>query len=243
MRRTMMMRRISFLVSTLTLFSILAVGQAKRPISETDMFRFVWVGNPQISPDGSRVAFVRVSVDEKKTGYETSIWSVGTSGNDAPRRMTSGKHDSSPRWSPDGNRLLFLRAGEKDGKPEPPQLALLPMAGGEAWVISNLPKGAGAPAWSPDGKSILFTSATTPEELAKAQKGKAADKKEGEQPQKNPEQLPETTAGEEHESDVRVITRAVYRDNDEGYLDPKHHSHIWTLAVPNSPDGKSMPKQ
>src|SRR3954453_21077466 len=182
MRRTMSLRRISLFLS-LTLISLLAVAQAKRPITETDMFRFVWIGNPQISPDGSRVAFVRVSVNEKRTGYDTAIWSVGTSGNDAPRRMTSGTHDSSPRWSPDGSRLLFLRAGEKDGKPQPPQLAMLPMAGGEAWVISNMPKGAGAPAWSPDGKTILFTSAATPEELAKALKGKPAEKKEGEQAQ------------------------------------------------------------
>lgn len=240
MRRTMNLRRISLFL-TLAFLSLLAAAQTKRPISETDMFRFVWIGNPQISPDGSRVAFVRVSVNEKKTGYETSIWSVGTSGNDSPRRMTSGIHDTSPRWSPDGSRLLFLRAGEKDGKPQPPQLALLPMAGGEAWVISNMAKGAGSPAWSPDGKTILFVSATSSGEFAKTQK--PAEKAQGEQAQKNPEQLPNTTSGEEHESDVRIITQAVYRDNDEGYLDPKHHSHIWTIAVPTSPDDKLTPKQ
>jgi dipeptidyl aminopeptidase/acylaminoacyl peptidase len=242
MRRTMNLRRISLLITLITFLSILAVAQIpKRLITETDMFRFVWIGNPQISPDGSRVAFVRVSVDEKKTGYDTAIWSVGTSGNDAPRRMTSGPHDASPRWSPDGSRLLFLRGSEKDGKPQSPQLALLPMAGGEAWVITNMPKGAGSPAWSPDGRTILFTSPTTPEEFAKSQK--PGEKPQGEQAQKNPEQLATTTAGEEHESDVRVITRAEYRDNDEGYLDPKHHAHIWTLAVPISPDEKATPMQ
>jgi dipeptidyl aminopeptidase/acylaminoacyl peptidase len=31
---------------------------------------------------------------------------------------------------------------------------------------------------------------------------------------------------------VRVITRAEYRDNDEGYLDPSHPPHIWTVEVP-----------
>ncbi len=217
----------------------LSFAQTKRAITETDLFRFVWIGNPQISPDGSRVAFVRVSVNDKKTGYDTAIWSVDTSGKDAPRRMTSGPHDSSPRWSPDGTKLLFLRAAEKDEKPQPPQLALLPMTGGEAWVITTMPKGVGGPAWSPDGKTVLFTSSTTPEEFAKGQ----TEKKSAEQAQKNAEALPKTTAGEEHESDVRVITEAVYRDNDEGYLDPKHHAHIWAMAVPNSPDEKPTPKQ
>src|SRR5690242_21963114 len=73
----------------------------KRSITEKDIFHFNWIGDPQISPDGERVAFVKVTVDEKKTGYDTAIWSVSTRGDEQPRRMTDGKHDSSPRWSPD----------------------------------------------------------------------------------------------------------------------------------------------
>ena len=52
----------------------------KRPIAETDLFRFVWVTDPQISPDGKRVAFVRVTVNEKKSGYDTAIWVVAADG-------------------------------------------------------------------------------------------------------------------------------------------------------------------
>ena len=43
----------------------------------------------------------------------------------------------------------------------------------------------------------------------------------------------------EHESDVQVITRAVYREDNEGYLDPKHPQHIWTVPAPRSADRKS----
>ena len=43
----------------------------KRVITEQDLFRFVWIADPQISPDGSRVAYVRDTVNEKKEGYET----------------------------------------------------------------------------------------------------------------------------------------------------------------------------
>src|SRR4051812_20367982 len=146
--RPTMVRRISLFC--VVLVSVVAIPQtAPRPISETDLFRFVWVGDPQISPDGSRVAFVRVSVNDKKTGYETAIWQVPTSGNQPPVKLSSGAHDSSPSWSPDGNWLLFVRGQEKEGKPEPTQLALLPMNGGEARVVTNMPKGAGSPAWSP----------------------------------------------------------------------------------------------
>ena len=48
----------------------------KRAITEKDLFQFHWIGNPQLSPDGKQVAFVRIVVDEKRDDYETSIWSV-----------------------------------------------------------------------------------------------------------------------------------------------------------------------
>ena len=47
----------------------------------------------------------------------------------------------------------------------------------------------------------------------------------------------------EHESDVHVISRAVYRSNDEGYLDPKRHEHIWVLDVPATSDELPKPVQ
>ena len=117
---------------------------AKRAITEKDLFNFVWIADPQISPDGLRAVFTRVVTDEKHTGYETSIWIVPTSGNEAPLRLTNGKHDAHARWSPDGKRIAFVRAGEKDdsGKPRPAQIAILSLTGGEARIITDLPKGA-----------------------------------------------------------------------------------------------------
>src|SRR5512140_2518647 len=151
-----------------------ALGQ-KRNITEKDLWDFVWIGDPQVSPDGARVAFVRVTVNEKKEGYNTSIWSVPMVGGEAPRQLTKGDHDTAPRWSPDGKFLLFLRSTEKDNKPEPPQLAILPMAGGDSFVFTDLPKGTGSPVWAPDGKSIAFTSDTNAEDLAKQEKKKSEE--------------------------------------------------------------------
>ena len=93
-------------------------------------------------------------------------------GGEEPHQLTKGDHDGAPRWSPDGKFLLFVRATEKDGKPEPPQLSILPMAGGDSFVFTDLPKGASNPVWAPDGKSIAFTSDTNADDLAKQEKKK-----------------------------------------------------------------------
>jgi dipeptidyl aminopeptidase/acylaminoacyl peptidase len=218
---------------------------SKRNITEKDLFNFVWIADPQVSPDGSRVAFARTVTDEKRMGYETSVWIVATSGGEAPVRLTNGKHDAHPRWSPDGKLIAFLRSGEKDdsGKPRPPQIAILSLGGGEARVITDLPKGASGPVWSPDGKRIAFSSSTTAEDIEKEQH-KKNDGKSGANAVAGKESAAGGTAGDgDHESDIHIITRAVYRSNDEGYLDFKRHDHIWVIDVPTTSDEPSKPLQ
>ena len=154
-------------------------------------------------PSGAEIAYVQVSVNAKHDTYLTSIWIVPASGG-APRQLTGGTRDTAPRWSPDGKRLAFLRAGEKDGKPDAAQIFVLDMAGGEARALTELPKGAGAAVWSPSGRFIAFNSSALPKDSAKA----------------------------EEKSDVRVITRAAYRQNGQGYTDWERVAHIWTVEVP-----------
>ena len=245
----------SCLVLTILAAAFTANAADKRNITEKDLFDFVWVGDAQVSPDGGRVAFVRVSVNEKKEGYNTSIWMVSTSGSEAPHRLTTGERDSAPRWSPDGKYLVFTRSTEKDGKPEPPQLCMLSMTGGDAFSFTSLPKGAGDPKWSPDGKLILFASSSNPEDLEKQEKKKRKEEeqkrassspaptspaKDGEKKAEDAAKKPET---DERESDIHVITRAVYRSNDEGYLDFKRPQHYWIVTAPHNPDEKVQPKQ
>ena len=162
----------------------------RRPIADTDLYSFQWVANPRISPDGSRIVYTHVVVNQKHDGYDTALWIIPSSGGVA-RQLTGGPRDSSPQWSPDGKLLAFVRATEKDGKPQPAQIYLLAMEGGEARPLTDLPKGAGGPQWSPDGRAIAFSSTNVPADFEK--------KKDGEE-----------------KSDVRVIAKAVYRANGSG---------------------------
>ena len=212
------------LAALLALASRSSTGDERRPIAETDLFRFVWASDPQVAPDGSRVAFVRVAVDRDKDDYETSIWSVSSAGGEL-RRLTNGPRDTWPRWSPDGSRLLFLRRPEGEGKPKPTQISILRLDGGEPRTLTDLPEGASSPAWSPDGKSVAFLSGTTPEDLAKLARARAR------------------AGPPERESDVRVITRADYRADNAGYRDFKHPGHLWVVAAPASIDERPAPKR
>jgi dipeptidyl aminopeptidase/acylaminoacyl peptidase len=264
MKDRSLLRRFLFVLSIIAAGVTASAAAEKRNITEKDLFNFVWIGDTQVSPDGSRVAFVRVTVNEKKEGYSTSIWTVPTVGKEEPHRLTSGERDSSPRWSPDGKYLVFTRSTEKDGKPEPPQLFMLSMAGGDAFSFTALPKGAGDPRWSPDGKTIAFTSSTNPEDLAKQEKKKRKEeelkqavsaetsaspspspgKDGGKDKQKSADAAVKQAETEaEHESDIHVVTRAVYRGDNEGYSDFKHPDHIWVVQAPHNSDEKVQPKQ
>jgi dipeptidyl aminopeptidase/acylaminoacyl peptidase len=208
-------------------------AQSKRFITEKDLFKFTWIADPNISPDGSTVAFVRVTVNEKENRYESSLYAVPTDGSTAPRRLTSGIRDTTPRWSPDGRQLAFVRtpAGQTSGgdnasKTPSAQIYLLAMDGGEARAITDVQRGAGNPTWSPDGKTIVFSASTgrNHQEVQDAQSGKDTDKP--------------------HESDVQVITRAVYRANgNPTYVDNEHHTHIFTIRVAADAMDKPAPRQ
>jgi dipeptidyl aminopeptidase/acylaminoacyl peptidase len=177
-----------------------APAATKRPMREDDLLELVWIADPQISPDGTFVAFTRVEVDRKEDSYRTSLWLVPTAGGEA-RALTSGPRDSQPRWSPDGRRLAFTRKPDAE---KPPQIHVLPMDGGEAAAITSLDKGASSAAWSPNGQRIAFSSEANP----------LIDDPKPEKPKHEP---------------ARVVTRPVFRENDVGFYDLDHLQHVWVV--------------
>ena len=70
-----------FRIAIISLFAFVLATQVsggappavKRTIADKDLFDFVWIGDPQLSPDGSRIAYVRVTVNDKKEGYEDYV--------------------------------------------------------------------------------------------------------------------------------------------------------------------------
>jgi dipeptidyl aminopeptidase/acylaminoacyl peptidase len=198
----------------------------RRPITETDLMKFRWIADPRISPDGRDIAYVLVTVDENEDRYSSAIWTVATSGDAPPRPLTGGPQDSAPRWSPDGGTLAFLRGKEKD----PPQIYLLAMTGGEPRKLTDLPKGASPGVWSPNGKTLVFTSKTTQADLVE-QKERAAHAGG------------DAAARSKKKPEIRVVTRARYRDDTEGVFDPTAREHIWTVSAMAAATGATVARQ
>jgi len=146
-------------VALVALLSALAGSAAGTGILTVDRFvGMVRCSDPQLSPDGSLVAFVVSTPDAAANRSGTDIWLERTAGGEPVRLTNSPGADYHPRWSPDGRHIAFvsMRSGSA-------QVWILPVAGGEARQLTHISSGANDPVWSPDGRRIAFYSAVYPD--------------------------------------------------------------------------------
>nr|WP_042195916.1 S9 family peptidase [Kibdelosporangium sp. MJ126-NF4]CEL22301.1 prolyl oligopeptidase family protein [imported], putative [Kibdelosporangium sp. MJ126-NF4]CTQ93082.1 prolyl oligopeptidase family protein [imported], putative [Kibdelosporangium sp. MJ126-NF4] len=88
------------------------------------------LGEPRLSPDGTRLVYPVSVPDQGKNRYVTSLWEVDSGGRQPARRLTWGTEDeSNPVWTPDGDLLFTARRPSDEDKSS---LWLLPSGGGEA---------------------------------------------------------------------------------------------------------------
>lgn len=118
-----------------------------------DIEKLISVGRPTIAPDGSFAVFATSRPDLAANRSVGQLWRVDLPGG-APRRITRGVADRSPRVSPDGTRIAFLRA-DADGAA---QIFVMDAAGGEPAQATDAQGGVGEYAWSPDGARFAYTS-------------------------------------------------------------------------------------
>jgi len=146
--------------------SPLAAQQTPRAMTVVDLIDLTSVGDPQLSPDGSQVAYVRTDADWDENGTVSHIWRVDSDGSDDLQLTRGESGESSPRWSPDGARIAFLADRAEN---EPRQIWLLRNTGGEAEVLTTHATSVSGIQWSPDGTWIYFTA---PEEKSAEQKAR-----------------------------------------------------------------------
>jgi len=184
-----------------------AGGVPSRSFAGEDLFRLAGATDPQISPDGSRVAYVRMTADVMTDREVPTIWLVDVaSGRQVPLVAGKGSHRS-PRWSPDGKRLAYVSS---DGE-GPAQLHVVWLDNDRAAQVTGLPDSPGAIAWSPDGKLIAYTMRVAGEA---PKLGKAPKKPEG----------------AKWAEDLEVIDRVSYRSDDSGYAKPGY-DHVFVVPA------------
>lgn len=210
-----MIRRLAFL--PLLALSLPALAQPatdgpSRAFQGRDLFSLQWVSDPQISPDGTQIAYVRRANDIMTDRARPTIWLVDArTGAQSPLVAGAGSH-MSPRWSPDGKRIAYVSTSEGGT----PQLFVRWIATGETARMTDLPDSPGALSWSPDGKRIAYLM-RVPGEAPKL----------GTPPEKKPE-------GAEWAKPLEIITSVQYRTDEGGYLKPGF-DHIFVVSSDGGP--------
>lgn len=172
-------------------------GQAP-PMEYMDVFGLAYASDPQISPDGQHVAYVRRGMDVMEDRATGALWLVRADGSEHRPLIAEDLRPASPRWSPDGSRLAYVATDANDRR----ALHVYYLASGASARVAQTPSAPGSLAWSPDGQHLAYTafvdSAAAPLKV----------------------EMPKPPEGAKWAEPARVIETTVYRRDGGGYVEP-----------------------
>lgn len=192
--------------ASLPLPAIAADDGPQRAFTGDDLFKLEAARDPQASPDGRSIAYIRQSGDVMTDRNRGSLWLVDVaSGKQRPLVTGSGNYVA-PVWSPDGTRIAYTAV--EDGSA---QLWIRWLDSGATLKVTNLPDAPDSVTWAPDGRSLAYVMRVPGEPM---KLGSAPAKPEG----------------AKWADPLEVIDRVTYRQDSAGYVQPGY-SHVFVVSA------------
>lgn len=178
----------------------------KKNFSRLDIFALEYASDPQISPDGDRVVYVRNSMDIMKDRKAARLWMVDADGSNHRKLTSRESGETSPRWSPGGDRIAFVSATDNGA-----EIYVYWVSSGKTARLTQLEKSPSGLCWSPDGRRIAFCMTV---------------------PEKPPVLVtpPDAPKGAKWADKPRVTTRLKHEADGTGYIDPGFR-HLFVIPA------------
>src|SRR5690554_6312412 len=190
MVRTLLIVLVSFIAFTAQALVQNANAENVTPLKFDDVFEIEFAADPQPSPNGKQVLFVRNWMDRNTDRRRSSLWIMADDGSNL-QALTDRNIDAySPRWSPSGDRIAFLSGG---------QIHMLWLDSGRTAQLSTTTSSPGNLTWSPNGKWLAFSMFTATAKPV-------------------PVNLPGKPAGATWAEPAKYIDNMNYRADGAGYL-------------------------
>ncbi|MFC4219889.1 S9 family peptidase [Flagellimonas marina] len=185
----------------------LGYGQVQSNLELLDIFNMEYVSDPQISPDGSKIIYVRNFKDVMTDRNLSNLWIVNFDGSNNRPLTTGNQNDFYPRWSNDGSKIIF-KSNRADDKMK---LYLMWLDTKETMALTNTPQTPGQVSWSHDDKHLAFTLFV---------------------PKENPSivKLPAKPEGAKWNDPPKYIDQMNYRGDGQGYL-KGGNTQLFTLPI------------
>ena len=196
----------AFFTVIILMFSAISSAEMSNKLELLDIFNLEYVSDPQISPNGKSVVYVRNYKDIMTDKSLSNLWIINFDGTHN-RPLTSGsQNDMAPLWSHDGKKLIYK--SNADGTM---RIYLRWMDSGDTAILSNTTHSPGNIAWSDDDKYLAFTM-FVPSSSASIIK------------------LPAAPKGAKWNKPPIYIDKLNYRADGQGYL-KSGYRQIFTLPV------------